>query len=66
MNKLKQLYETFLSDWNDKSLYKTSLTENRRLFQYKVVGIIFIVTGVGSFLAGKVELSVINLLQLAM
>lgn len=36
MNKLKQLYKTFLFKWNDNTLYKTSLTKNNTLFKYHV------------------------------
>ena len=36
MNKLKQLYKTTLFNWNDNTLYKTSLTKNNTLFKYHV------------------------------
>ena len=49
MNKLKQLYITFLSKWNDGTLYKTSYITNREIFRHSVYTVLLLVMG-GLFL----------------
>jgi len=49
MNKLKQLYKTFLSKWNDGTLYKTSYITNREIFRHNVYTMSLLVMG-GGFL----------------
>jgi len=63
MNKIKQLYKTFLSKWNDGTLYKTSYITNRGLFRHSIYTILLLVMGgvflcVGLYFLGNLSLVV--------
>ena len=66
MNKLKQLYKTFLFKWNDKTLYKTSLTTKGALFKYNLLVSIGVIESITLLCVGEKLLDQLAILSLMM